>query len=473
MDIEPIIEKFDKISAGIKKIQSDKNLNWKQKNNLAQALNLTPEQLEKLNLNADWLEKITEKVYTTLNPKNTEESAARKQAFIDLYPTLQALNQAYQTSKNIKDGMAMTADQYADVWNQVYQNELQQLNINEQALKDYAKAKGLAFEEKEDKEIALKAYQDKQTYNELGQALESVKEKMDKFNGSAEDAADSELGPQLQNILSLLRDLGAEDVSLQWLINNFDALKAAAEGDIEAFKELISQKQKLQNPQTETTTAVDTYNENKADLSNLKGAASSLEKHTELSQDQSQALAQAASIDQQLAAILNNENATSEQILQVVNQIIEAKERELQISKQQALQENADKLEAARKELEVLQSNAGSEADERKKQLQEIIISLLQQRIGLEQDLSQIEDKPKFDEDVDVQTLEHLSETIQQIAPESEELANTLAEDEGAADDLAQAILRFDDACVDVSKNYDDWMDALNSGSLQEQVQAI
>ena len=473
MDIEPIIEKFDKISAGIKKIQSDKNLNWKQKNNLAQALNLTPEQLEKLNSNADWLEKITEKVYTTLNPKNTEESAARKQAFIDLYPTLQALNQAYQTSKNIKDGMAMTADQYADVWNQVYQNELQQLNINEQALKDYAKAKGLAFEEKEDKEIALKAYQDKQTYNELGQALESVKEKMDKFNGSAEDAADSELGPQLQNILSLLRDLGAEDVSLQWLINNFDALKAAAEGDIEAFKELISQKQKLQNPQTETTTAVDTYNEDKANLSNLKGAASSLEKHTELSQDQSQALAQAASIDQQLAAILNNENATSEQILQVVNQIIEAKERELQISKQQALQENADKLEAARKELEVLQSNAGSEADERKKQLQEIIISLLQQRIGLEQDLSQIEDKPKFDEDVDVQTLEHLSETIQQIAPESEELANTLAEDEGAADDLAQAILRFDDACVDVSKNYDDWMAALNSGSLQEQVQAM
>lgn len=473
MDIEPIIEKFDKISAGIKKIQSDKNLNWKQKNNLAQALNLTPEQLAKLDSNADWLEKITEKVYTTLNPKNTEESAARKQAFIDLYPTLQALNQAYQTSKNIKDGMAMTADQYADVWNQVYQNELQQLNINEQALKDYAEAKGLAFEDKKDKEAALKAYQDKQTYNELGQALESVKEKMDNFNGSAEDAADSELGPQLQNILSLLRDLGAEDVSLQWLINNFDALKAAAEGDIEAFKELISQKQKLQNPQTETTTAVDTYNEDKADLSNLKGAASSLEKHTELSQDQSQALARAASIDQQLAAILNNENATSEQILQVVNQIIEAKERELQISKQQALQENADKLEVARKELEVLQSNAGSEADERKKQLQEIIISLLQQRIGLEQDLSQIEDKPKFDEDVDVQTLEHLSETIQQIAPESEELANTLAEDEGAADDLAQAILRFDDACVDVSKNYEDWMAALNSGSLQEQVQAM
>ena len=473
MDIEPIIEKFDKISAGIKKIQSDKNLNWKQKNNLAQALNLTPEQLEKLNSNADWLEKITEKVYTTLNPKNTEESAARKQAFIDLYPTLQALNQAYQTSKNIKDGMAMTADQYADVWNQVYQNELQQLNINEQALKDYAEAKGLAFEDKKDKEIALKAYQDKQTYNELGQALESVKEKMDNFNGSAEDAADSELGPQLENILSLLRDLGAKDIDLQWLIDNFDALEVAAEGDIEAFKELISQKQKLQNPQTETTTSVDRYEENKTNLDNLKGAAGALENHTQLSEEQSRAMAEAAAIDQQLAAILENENATAEQILQVLNQTIEAKERELQISKQQALQENADKLEAARKELEVLQSNAGSEADERKKQLQEIIISLLQQRIGLEQDLSQIEDKPKFDEDVDVQTLEHLSETIQQIAPESEELANTLAEDEGAADDLAQAILRFDDACVDVSKNYDDWMDALNSGSLQEQVQAM
>ena len=92
-------------------------------------------------------------------------------------------------------------------------------------------------------------------------------------------------------------------------------------------------------------------------------------------------------IDQQLAAILNNQNATSEQILQVVNKIIEAKEKELEITKEQALQENAQKLESAQKELAALEANASSETEERRKQLNEQILQLLQQRIGLEQDL--------------------------------------------------------------------------------------
>ena len=471
MDIEPIIEKFDKISAAIKKIQSGKNLNWKQKNNLAQALNLTPEQLAKLDSNADWLEKITEKVYTTLNPENIEESTARKQAFIDLYPTLQALNQAYQTSKDIKDGMAMTADQYADVWEEVYQNELQQLNINEQALKDYAEAKGLAFEDKKDKEAVLKSYQDKQTYNKLGQALENVKEKMDNFNGSAEDAADSELGPQLQNILSLLRDLGAEDISLQWLINNFDALKAAAEGDIEAFKELINQKQELLNPQTETTTSIDRYEENKTNVDNLEGASKSLTDKSAMSQDQSAALGEILAIDQNLAKIAEQQGINSEVFLEALNAIIEAKKQELQIDKQAALAENERDIKTA----EMIKKSAEIRGHTEKVTEQEKILNdLYAQRAQLMQQTSDTEQQqPKFDEDINVQELEHLSDTIQQIAQDSDELDESLATNEDAADELSQAILRFDDACKDVSENYENWMAALNSGSLQEQVEAM
>lgn len=77
------------------------------------------------------------------------------------------------------------------------------------------------------------------------------------------------------------------------------------------------------------------------------------------------------------------------------------------------------------------------------------------------------------DEDIDLGTLESLSETLQDIADQSDELADTLSDDARAAEDVAEAILRFDDAIEDVVDNYDDWMDALNNGSLQEQAEII
>ena len=77
------------------------------------------------------------------------------------------------------------------------------------------------------------------------------------------------------------------------------------------------------------------------------------------------------------------------------------------------------------------------------------------------------------DSDVDTEVLEALSETIQDIADESDELSDSLTEDSRAADDVAESILRFDDAIGDVVDNYEDWMDALNSGSIQEQAEII
>ena len=77
------------------------------------------------------------------------------------------------------------------------------------------------------------------------------------------------------------------------------------------------------------------------------------------------------------------------------------------------------------------------------------------------------------DEDVDTEALEALSETIQQIAESSEELADTLSQDSRSAQDVAESILRFDDAIQDVVDNYDDWLDALDSGSIQDQAEVV
>ena len=77
------------------------------------------------------------------------------------------------------------------------------------------------------------------------------------------------------------------------------------------------------------------------------------------------------------------------------------------------------------------------------------------------------------DADIDTEVLETLSETIQDIADESDELADSLTEDSRAAEDVAESILRFDNAIEDVVDNYEDWMDVLNSGSIQEQAEII
>ena len=77
------------------------------------------------------------------------------------------------------------------------------------------------------------------------------------------------------------------------------------------------------------------------------------------------------------------------------------------------------------------------------------------------------------DADIDTKALDSLTKVIQDIADESDDLADSLTEDSRAAEDVAESILRFDNAIEDVVKNYQGWMDALNNGSIQEQAEII
>ena len=77
------------------------------------------------------------------------------------------------------------------------------------------------------------------------------------------------------------------------------------------------------------------------------------------------------------------------------------------------------------------------------------------------------------DSDIDTEALQSMTELIQDIADKSDELADVLSEDTRAAEDVAEAILRFDDAIQDVIDNYDDWMDALENDSMQDQAEVI
>ena len=77
------------------------------------------------------------------------------------------------------------------------------------------------------------------------------------------------------------------------------------------------------------------------------------------------------------------------------------------------------------------------------------------------------------DADVDESALQALTETIQSMATSSAQLHDQLATNGEDAEDIAEAILRFDNAIQDVVDHYDDWIGALNSGSVQEQSEAI
>ena len=77
------------------------------------------------------------------------------------------------------------------------------------------------------------------------------------------------------------------------------------------------------------------------------------------------------------------------------------------------------------------------------------------------------------DSDIEQSAVQQLSDVLQGMADTSIEIDNDLDEDTRAADDLAEAILRFDDAITDVTDNYDDWMAALSSGAAQDQAAVI
>ena len=77
------------------------------------------------------------------------------------------------------------------------------------------------------------------------------------------------------------------------------------------------------------------------------------------------------------------------------------------------------------------------------------------------------------DSDVDTKVLDILTENLKNSVGEIEELDNYLKENKHTTKEVAESILRLDNAIEDVNKNYDDWLSALESGSLQDKAEVI
>ena len=72
------------------------------------------------------------------------------------------------------------------------------------------------------------------------------------------------------------------------------------------------------------------------------------------------------------------------------------------------------------------------------------------------------------DSDVDQSALSHLANLYEDNADQIENLNDAIKGNKQWAEDAAEAVLRFDDAIVNVVDNYEDWIAVLNSGSESE-----
>lgn len=73
-----------------------------------------------------------------------------------------------------------------------------------------------------------------------------------------------------------------------------------------------------------------------------------------------------------------------------------------------------------------------------------------------------------LDKDVDEKVFSSLKDTLNELSGEFGELSENVKNNEAALGNISEAVLRFDNAIQDVTENYDDWLNILKTGSIQE-----
>lgn len=73
-----------------------------------------------------------------------------------------------------------------------------------------------------------------------------------------------------------------------------------------------------------------------------------------------------------------------------------------------------------------------------------------------------------LDKDVDEKAFSLLKDTLNELSGEFGELSENVKDNETALGNISEAVLRFDNAIQDVTENYDDWLNILKTGSIQE-----
>ena len=518
---EAVAANYDRILSTGKKIAEGKTLTHKETSNLAKDLGISSEQLAQYRANGTQLQQIINAIKRTYD----EGSDERVNAVATLFPSFEKLHAAHQQQ-------IIDANDVRDAWNDVYLNEVDALGISEQALESYAKARGQAFETKEDKQAVIDLYKREQQWDKLGDSVEKAKDKLKEFTSEQDAVQDTQARTYLEELQYILHNLGL-DVDYQWIIDNLIKIGEAAKGSLLPVDELDSVIRSMSNAPSaqdiskETTQQYSNYQDIKdaargdktispqqyqdldapiqeffritgdgtyklkEDATGFYNAINNLEIQSfeqglQKIQQQIEGFNTLAESDINYNDVSQNafdKDAMSGQIstdynlvdqqleyLDAVTASDDALSQQIETWKQLAENQNLSETQLQKITEEVLKAGDQTQnLSQKTQEAQEEYAKLAEQMA----DAMEAMDLENVDSDVDLDTLQALKDLIQQTATSSDDLANSLEEDEKAARNVAEEILRFDDAIQDVVKNYDDWMDALNSGSIQDQASVM
>lgn len=458
-EVNNIVENFSKIQSAINKLSSGKDISWKDKLKLKEILSI--EDLTQLQTNQEWLEEIKKGIFTI--PEGQENAEAKIQGLIDVYKTIGDLEADLSDSNK---QFSLSESEKATVIQGILQREMEAAGLTSEVLQDYAKMKHMAYDTEEEKQAVIQAYNIEKGFKSLASSADSLKKAL-------------QLGETTMDVVEFndkLRQLGV-DFDPDYIINNIDAIAEALANGVTNAEEL----QKYIDNYTgeKTLTRQEQHNKNNEDFKTLTSARDSLQSGNQVSAEGIGALKELEGQYQILAVLAQTQGRYSASYLEQLNKILQAQQGINRSLTEQELSESKILLAEKERALEALkniEANFMLSDDQRQKLTQHIaelekqIASQIEYQNQLQEELAQ--KKRELDSDVKKEEWQALSDYISDAAGQVEELSSQLKINKDAADDVAEAILRYDSALQSVYKNYQNWEQSLSSNNMQEQIQA-
>ena len=240
-----IAQNIDKVISDVNKIVSGKDLTWKDKYNdktgLAAILDLKDEDLAKLETNEDWLEKIIEEVNSTLKKGSAERIAVMEAIYHDM-----------DSIKNLDPN----DEDYAQLWDTAFHNQLENLKINQAALREYAQIKKESFNSNDDKQTVLSMYKIEAGLSGLESQARSLQNALKDGNADLQTA----------NFIGELTELFGgqlEGFDHNYIVEHIDAIVAVLGKGISSaqqFKEAVQNYDPTEQQEKSMQEYIDAYN---------------------------------------------------------------------------------------------------------------------------------------------------------------------------------------------------------------------
>ena len=351
-----LVQNFDKVTAAINKLQNGKDLKYADKKWLSENL-LNNQDLENLETNEDWLEAIIKNVFTLI-----DDSTQRGQAIDTIFNSFKDLENFEEKYGNI-----LSQQQKIRARASALEGEKQALELTSEKLKLYAEMKGEAYSEENQEQLVRKYKQQQQLLNLQKDAI-----------NLAQDVENID-PTSLINFTAAWNELTGSDVSTDWIVENIQAIAAAAK---EGITDLAQLQEYIDNYKQPEKSKYDSYIENRDFLQNSKNAYNSLNSGQKLSDEGLNTLAQLQQNNPLLAQTAQDQdgNRQSKEYLEILSQIIEKQNELNQKEKQQLLTQTKRNIETL--ENEKLAAEASNVAFEKQDELNE----LYRQEIELQQE---------------------------------------------------------------------------------------